>query len=137
MDQSGLMTFQFAQTEAEQFLVRFHRDFPGCTPTAFAESRTETGESSYDLLVGVVPLGARVLDLGCGDGFLLESCVQRGHDPDHLIGVDLSADELALAAQRPLLSEVTLHHGHAHAAPVSDHSIDVVLCHMTLMLLGP
>jgi SAM-dependent methyltransferase len=79
----------------------------------------------------------RVLDLGCGDGHLLERLVLGGHPPERLVGVDLSPDELALAAGRPALSGVALHHGHAAALPLSDQSVDAVVSHLVLMLLSP
>lgn len=42
------------------------------------------------LVAGMVPTGARVLDLGCGDGALLEHLIRSGGCDGH--GVEISAD---------------------------------------------
>ncbi len=131
------MTSNLAVTDAERFLVQFHRNFPGCTSQAFAQSRTTSGDSVYDLLVKAVPLGARVLDLGCGDGYLLEQLVRAGHAVELLCGIDLSTHELAQAAARPALEGVALHHSRAAALPLAPQSVDVVVSNLVLMLLTP
>lgn len=54
--------------------------------------------------------GERVLDLGCGDGALTERIAARGAE---VLGVDSSAEQLALAQSRGLAVE----HLDAHALP--------------------
>ncbi|MDO9218289.1 MAG: methyltransferase domain-containing protein, partial [Lacisediminimonas sp.] len=59
--------------------------------------------SSYEILASVVPSTSQsieVLDLACGDGFLLALLASRAQPHLSLSGVDLSAGELAVAAQR-------------------------------------
>jgi len=135
--QTGTMTAHRDLNEAEEFLLQFHQVYPGCTPRTFAQSRTASGDSVYDLLVKATPLGARVLDLGCGDGYLLEQLVRAGHSPEQLNGVDLSPAELALATERRSLQGVTLHPGHAAALPLAPDSVDVVVSNLVLMLVAP
>jgi SAM-dependent methyltransferase len=70
----------------EAFLRRFHAARPGCTSEALARGGT------YHRLAALVPAGARVLDLGAGDGYLCELLAARGA---RAVGVDFSHDELA------------------------------------------
>ena len=121
----------------EQFLLNFHAQNPGCTVHAFGDCTTATGATSYDLLIESLPPGSRILDLGCGDGFMLERCIDAGHLPDHLFGIDLSPTELGLARQRPKLNGVQLKQARVQAIPHPDASLDLVLSHLVLMLVGP
>ncbi len=118
---------------SEQFLIDFHNQHPGITSHAYqALSATMGGQhyaSSYECLAKDVATDATVLDLACGDGFLLS--LLSAHT---LIGVDMSEGELAAAQQR-LGNRATLHHGKAQSLPLENHSCDEVLCHMALMLM--
>ncbi|MDW5416377.1 class I SAM-dependent methyltransferase [Iodobacter sp. CM08] len=122
---------------AEQFLIDFHKQHPGITSQCFqALATTLNGEaypSSYACLSSQVADDATVLDLACGDGYLL-SLLSNQHRSLH--GLDMSMDELA-AAQRRLGQRAQLHHGKAQSLPFENHSIDHVLCHMALMLMAP
>ena len=125
-------------TEGEKFLKAFHSKHPGCTSQTMSSGLNIDGKSSYDLLTDVVPRDTTqsltVLDLACGDGFLL-SLLQRRNQPRlRLIGIDMSDGELALARQR-LSPPIELHQGMAQTIPLSDASVDIVLCHMALMLM--
>ncbi|WP_437283982.1 class I SAM-dependent methyltransferase [Sorangium sp. So ce406] len=121
----------------ERFLLDFHRSHAGATSEFFGPARTPEGGDSYDRLAAVVPEGdeAVVLDLGCGDGLLLERIRQRRGSCARLIGLDMSADELAAAARR-LGPELRLLNERAQAIPLPPASVDVVLSHMALMLMG-
>lgn len=119
-------------TDAESWLKRFHDDRPGCTPRAFAAPRTSEGRSSYDVLADEVRPGETVLDLACGDGFLLAQVLARGA---RAIGVDMSAGELALAREQA--PGATLYEARAQELPLADDSVDLVLSHMALMLMQP
>jgi SAM-dependent methyltransferase len=66
----------------------FHAAHAGAMSRAFARA------GSYDRLAALVPPRARVLDLACGDGSLLDRLGPRA------IGIDVSRDELALARGR-------------------------------------
>jgi len=100
---------------SEAFVRAFHAAHAGAMSRAFARG------GSYDRLAALVPAGARVLDLACGDGALLERLGA------HAIGVDVSLDELALARGRVAQAR-------AQELPVASSSLDVVTCHLAFML---
>ena len=75
-----------------------------------------------------------MLDLGCGDGLLLEFLARE--DGRQLAGVDLSPQSLALARRRPALSGARLEEGRAQALPFPDDSFDACVSHLALMLMG-
>ena|GEM_PF-1961883 len=115
----------------EGWLERWHDRHAGATRRGFLALQDEAGRSSYARLADVVGPGQRVLDLACGDGTLLEVVGARAQR----LGVDLSRGELALAAQR-LGGGAGLVVGRAQALPLAAASVDVVLCHMALMLMN-
>lgn len=118
---------------SEQFLIDFHNQHPGITSQAYQGLSAHMGgqhyASSYECLAKDVATDATVLDLACGDGFLLSLLSTRT-----LIGIDMSAGELAAAQQR-LSARATLLHGKAQSLPLENRSCDEVLCHMALMLM--
>lgn len=95
------------------------------------------GRTSYEVLAdetNALPRSDRLVDLACGDGFLLALLAQRGFA--NLVGVDRSPEELAAARTRlgPLAE---LHCQDAGALPLPVGSVDTVVCHMALMLFSP
>lgn len=119
----------------EAFLQAFHAERPAVTAEAFAGGRAPDGRSSYELLCDRVDGRTRVLDLGCGDGLLLELLAAR--EPGrHLAGVDLSPSSLALARRRPALSGARLEEGRAQELPFADDGFDACVSHMALMLMS-
>ncbi|MFJ8160018.1 class I SAM-dependent methyltransferase [Streptomyces sp. NPDC096136] len=119
----------------EAFLQAFHAERPAVTAEAFGHGRTADGRSSYELLCDRVAGRERVLDLGCGDGLLLE-LLARGGEERRLAGLDLSPEALALARRRPALAGARLEEGRAQALPFDDGSFDACVSHMALMLMG-
>lgn len=112
----------------------FHAEYPAVTAEAFGRGRAPDGRSSYEILCDQVAGSRRVLDLGCGDGLLLELLARRvGRQ---LAGVDLSSHSLALARRRPALSGATLEQGRAQELPFADDSFDACVSHMALMLMS-
>jgi SAM-dependent methyltransferase len=109
----------------ESFVRAFHARHPGCTRTGFARG------GSYARLASVVPVGARVLDLACGDGVLIEHLIANGHAIEQIVGVDVSRAELAAARVPCGLVEAR-----AQALPLRDGSFDVCVCHLGLMVMG-
>ena len=124
-----------APGEAERFLLEFHARHPGATARAFGRGRIADGRSTYELLADLPAVGQRVLDLGCGDGLLLELLIARGHAPGALAGIDLSPDELAAARRRPALAEVALTCEAAQALSAPDRAHGAVLSHLAFMLM--
>lgn len=125
-------------SEAEYFLKKFHSLYPGATSASFAHGQTLGGGSSYERLLKVVPESEQpitVLDLACGDGFLLQRLAERQQACLHLVGVDLSPEELDAAQARLVSTATVLHCARAQALPLSDTSVDFVLCHLALMLM--
>jgi SAM-dependent methyltransferase len=125
-----------AVNSAERFMLDVHARRPGATARALGRGRTGDGRSSYELLADHVRPGQHVLDLGCGDGFLLELLVARGHAPGSLVGVDLSAHEIAAARRRRALAGVSLACESAMSLSAEDRSFDCVLSHLAFMLVS-
>jgi arsenite methyltransferase len=73
--------------------------------------------------------GERILDVGCGPGFLSAELRQEVGPAGSVVGVDASPAMLALAARRcDGLGNVTLHQGVATSLPVADASFDGAVC---------
>ena len=122
----------------DTFITRYHRHHTGITSWAYARGRTPNGRSSYDLLAELVPAGAphKVLDLGCGDGFLVERMLARGVPADRIVGLDLSPDELSQACKRPGVSDMTVLCERADAISLDRGSVGHVLAHLSLMVMS-
>lgn len=72
-----------------------------------------------------IPQGVRLLDLGCGNGALLDLLAPRISEG---VGVDASAGQLAQAAARCARHpHLTLHHTSQPQLPLPDHSIDIAV----------
>ncbi|WP_010216505.1 class I SAM-dependent methyltransferase [Sphingomonas sp. PAMC 26621] len=120
-------------------LETVHRVHAGFTESCAARCVDAEGRDSYDWLADVIDYDATasILDLACGSGVLLERLAGRNADV-RLTGVDMSADELALARRRLGPDRVALHHGLAQDLGfLADGSIDGVLCHWALTLMDP
>ncbi|MFJ6720594.1 MULTISPECIES: class I SAM-dependent methyltransferase [unclassified Streptomyces] len=118
----------------EAFLQAFHAEHPAVTAEAFGRGRAPDGRSGYEILRDRVAGSRRVLDLGCGDGVLLELLARE--EGRRLAGVDLSAHSLASARRRPALRGARLEVGRAQELPFADESFDACVSHMALMLMS-
>ena len=122
---------------AERFLEGFHQRRPGTTSAAFAHLCSERQESSYAALAATLPdssASLSVLDLACGNGYLLQLLEQRHPQRLRLIGFDLSQAELDEARTR-LPARVSLLKERAQALSLGTASVDVVVSHLALMLM--
>jgi arsenite methyltransferase len=73
--------------------------------------------------------GERILDVGCGPGFLSAELQQEVGPAGSVVGVDSSPAMLALAGRRcDSLGNVTLRPGDATSLPVTDASFDGAVC---------
>lgn len=122
-------------TAAEQYLAAFHDRVHGATPRGIGRARTVDGATSYDVLLRSVSIaGARVLDVACGDGELLAGAARLG--PAALFGIDIAAGEVDRARAR-LGPAADVRHEGAAALSLEAATVDVVLCHLALMLIAP
>ncbi len=127
------------QNNSETFLRKFHAQYAGATSKAMG-ARTIDGRSSYELLARQIPDSEQsltVLDLACGDGPLLELLLKRKQPNLHLVGVDMSPEELNLACCRLGTDNVDLRLERAQHLLLADASVDYILCHLALMLMDP
>ena len=117
------------------YLNAFHRRMPGITSEIMLGLRTNDGRTSYDVvadrIAGAQP--ANVLDIGCGDGELLAAMHAR-LPAAALAGIDLSAEELALAAARAGC-EADLRLASAAALPFPEAAFAAVAAHLVFMLI--
>jgi len=125
----------------EQFLVNFHDKTPGLTSLAYkdlsAECKGKSYRSSYESLADAIPHmrdRCKVLDVACGDGYLLSLLQARAEQRVLLHGVDISRGELSIARER-LGREVVLVQCRAQSLPMAAEAVDCVVSHMALMLM--
>lgn len=122
----------------DAYMRAYHQRHPGGTARVIARGRTDDGRMSYDVLTEMLPQGevgaAVVVDLGCGDGFLLERARRRGVATGRAVGVDMSPEELAMARRR--LGDAPLIRAHARALPLAGGSVDYILSHLAFMLMS-
>jgi arsenite methyltransferase len=73
--------------------------------------------------------GDRILDVGCGPGFYTAELLDEVGPDGSLVGVDASAQMLAVAERRCQgKGDVTFHQGDARSLPVGDAEFDRTLC---------
>ena len=75
-----------------------------------------------------LPEGARILDIGCGDGFHLDLLKRFGDPRWQLVGVDVSERAVSVARQRGL----TVHQGRISEAGLPENSFDLILLIATI-----
>ncbi len=128
-------------SHAEAFLLDFHDRRPGTTSAGFGNMPAFRSDkrfaSSYSCLVDVVPSGdtpLHVLDLGCGDGHLLQELARRSQSGLRLTGIDMSPGELAIAGER-LGNAAALRCERAQSLSAHTGSVDIVVSHLALMLM--
>lgn len=123
-----------------EHLREVHRRDPGFTERCATKCRDDRGRTTYEWLCesAQMPSVRRILDLACGSGFLLATCLDKCPDAERLIGVDMSPEELALAKGRLGSPKIMLKQGHAQDLSfIESNSIDAVLCHWALTLMEP
>jgi SAM-dependent methyltransferase len=117
----------------EVFLRAYHGAHPALTSRTPGRGRAPHGRSGHALLRDAAAGHHRVLDLGCGDGLLLE--LLAGIPGRRLAGVDLSPDDLALARRRRLPSGTVPAQARAQELPFAAGAFDACVSHMALMLM--
>jgi len=126
--------------EQEAYLRRYHAAWPGATTRAFAAGDCGDGRSTYDhvLDAALAPdldpaAPGSVLDLGCGDGYLIERLRSRG-GAARIVGLDLSEGELRAARAR-LGPAAALIQGRAQALPFADGAFAAIASHLAFTLM--
>jgi 2-polyprenyl-6-hydroxyphenyl methylase / 3-demethylubiquinone-9 3-methyltransferase len=101
------------------------------TPIALlrAESRHRNPWIADEIVRLLGPSPQRVLDLGCGAGFLANHLAAAGH---HVTGIDTTAENLSVARAHDATQTASYELGDACALPYADASFDVV-CAMDLL----
>ncbi len=114
----------------------FHRKRPSATGETFLKLWTADGNTSYGILAEALSeTMSSVLDIGCGDGVLLEEIARR-FPRTQLSGIDLNEADIVLARSRLRNAAVgTLAVGNALNLPFPDASFDAAASHMVLMLI--
>jgi arsenite methyltransferase len=72
--------------------------------------------------------GERIIDIGCGPGFLCESIAKAVGVKGHVVGIDISADFVELADRRNKRDWLSYRVGDATAIGEPDASFDVAVC---------
>src|SRR6266852_3345753 len=72
--------------------------------------------------------GERVLDIGCGPGYLCESMAEIVGPHGAVVGIDISADLIALCNRRKASTQLSYAVGDATKVNQADASFDVVVC---------
>lgn len=118
------------------YLNAFHHRMPGVTSAIMLGLRTTDGRTSYDVVADRIAVAQpdSVLDIGCGDGELLAS-IRTRTSRTALAGVDLSVEELALAAARFTGSAIDLRLASAGTLPFPDGAFAAVAAHLVFMLI--
>jgi methionine biosynthesis protein MetW len=84
-----------------------------------------------DIIASLVPTGARVLDLGCGDGALLAELIRRKQVRG--CGVEINEEYIIRAMERGLsICQGDIDHG---LADYPDRSFDYVILNQTLQVI--
>jgi homoserine O-acetyltransferase len=85
----------------------------------------------YPLILRLIPPGASVVDLGCGNGDLLEELRNRGHAP--LLGIERDEEEVARCLERGV--DVIHANLEGDLPPLADGSFEVAVLSQTLQSL--
>ena len=127
------MNVRVNHRQGAEYLQRWHDRHAGATAAMIGPLTDELGRNSYEVLSRVVHgQDEPVLDLACGDGYLLELL-----GPRHAcLGVDSNNAELNAAIGR-LGMDAPLARADAARLPIATNTLGAVLCHYALMLLQP
>ncbi len=117
-------------SETERYLRRFHGAHHAATPRGLGLGRTKDGRDSYALVATAVGASGSVLDLGCGDGALLQRLAQPGRA---VAGIDLVPADLVAASRAAAPPQLAC--ARADALPFAEASFDAVVSHLALMLM--
>ncbi len=120
----------------DEYHRAFHDERRSVTERVLEGFVDERGRTSYGRLVDAVDVSrGRVLDIGCGDGVLLEQLIAR-HRAIRVSGIDLSPGEIARAQRRlPAANVDDLVVAAAESMPFTNDAFDAVASHLVVMLI--
>lgn len=114
------------------YLDGFHAHHAGVHDQVLRQSLSAGGQTPYEWLARAVAAPAsRVVDIGCGSGAMTDELAQPGR---LVVGVDLSREELLMAARRcpgPWIRGDALH------LPIADSACDAAVTVMGLAVIRP
>jgi ubiquinone/menaquinone biosynthesis C-methylase UbiE len=87
----------------------------------------EISDRTADLALAQVPAPRRVLDVGCGTGYLLRQLATRAPGPAELAGVDAAAEMVQVARDSTDDPRVRFQAGVAEHLPEPDGAFDLVV----------
>jgi ubiquinone/menaquinone biosynthesis C-methylase UbiE len=88
-------------------------------------------------VVDALPVGRRVIDVPCGDGFYTQHLAARLGSNDLLIAVDSSQEALACTRAAVAGPNVEVHKADAYQLPFADENFDLTWCAQSLISLDP
>ena len=119
--------------DGARYLQDWHDRHPGATSAMLTSMTDDNGRNTYEVLAEALFHGGEpVLDLACGDGYLLE-LLRTDRD---CLGTDRNIAELRAASHR-LGRGAPLIRADAASLPIATASLGAVGCHYALMLLQP
>jgi ubiquinone/menaquinone biosynthesis C-methylase UbiE len=122
--------------EWQEYLDAFHTALPHANEL-FTLLRRFDARTSYGVLANAVAsvAGRNVLDLGCGDGNLIDELLRATPPSVRLVGVDRNPTEIAMTKDRYAGEvRVTLDVADARALPYEDGAFECVASHQVLNL---
>lgn len=122
--------------EWQEYLEAFHSELPHANEL-FTLLRRYSGETSYGVLAkAVAGTGAsRILDIGCGDGNLVDELLRVLPDSAWVTGIDSNQTEIEMTRARFAgESRTQFDVGDARALPYRDASFGCVAAHQFLNL---
>jgi ubiquinone/menaquinone biosynthesis C-methylase UbiE len=87
----------------------------------------QIADRTAELALGVAPAPQRVLDVGCGTGYLLRRLADRCPDAAELTGVDPASAMIAAARAAAADDRLRWREGTAEALPFADGAFDLVV----------
>ena len=119
-------------TDWATYLAGFHARHPGITEDVLTRARS--GDlTPYHWLARAVS-GTRVLDLASGSGVMADTLAEHSRSRPWVVGLDLSAAELAETRKRGRLNPLV--RADAAVLPFADASFDAVVSSAGLMVVG-